>query len=81
MKNSYYAYKLEIAWKTFLETFFFSENTCGCVLGPWPREGLSSERLSLALEFFVSLALASSHVSSTPPLLSTVTMYQDFLSN
>ena len=27
------------------------ENTCGCVLGPWPwpREGLSSERLSLAL--------------------------------
>ena len=38
---------------------------------PWPREGLSSERLSLALasDFFVSLALASSLVSSTPPLL------------
>ena len=38
---------------------------------PWPREGLSSERLSLALPriFFVSLALASSLVSSTPPLL------------
>ena len=40
---------------------------------PWPRERLSSERLSLALasDFFVSLALAlaSSLVSSTPPLL------------
>ena len=38
---------------------------------PWPRECLSSERLSLALasDFFVSLALASSLVSSTPPLL------------
>ena len=37
---------------------------------PWPRECLSSERLSLALasDFFVSLALASSLVSSTPPL-------------
>ena len=37
---------------------------------PWPREGLSSEGLSLALasDFFASLALASSHVSSTPPL-------------
>ena len=51
---------------------FFVENTCGCVLGPWPRECLSSERLSLALasNFFVSLALASSLVSSTPPLVS-----------
>ena len=38
---------------------------------PWPRECLSLERLSLALasDFFVSLALASSLVSSTPPLL------------
>ena len=36
IKNSGYAYKLEIAWKTFLKTFFFLENTCGCVLGPWP---------------------------------------------
>ena len=37
---------------------------------PWPREGLSSEGLSLALasDFFVFLALASSLVSSTPPL-------------
>ena len=45
---------------------------------PWPRECLSSERLSLALAlawiFSVSLALAlaSSLVSSTPPLLVTV---------
>ena len=60
-----------------LSNFFFSESTCACVLGlglehscPWPRECLSSERLSLALasDFFVSLALASSLVSSTPPL-------------
>ena len=34
----------------------------------WPRECLSSEKLSLASDFFVSLALASSLVSSTPPL-------------
>ena len=36
---------------------------------PWPREGLSPEGLFLALGFFfVSLALASSLASSTPPL-------------
>ena len=63
--------------------FFFLESTCACVLGPqpwprafcsWPQECLSSERLSLALasDFFVSLALASILVSSTPPLLPTV---------
>ena len=44
--------------------FFVLESTCACVLGlehscPRPREGLTSERLSLA----------SSLVSSTPPLL------------
>ena len=43
---------------------------------PWPREVLSSEGLSLALasDFFVSLALAlaSSLVSSTPPLTNTI---------
>ena len=38
---------------------------------PWPREGLSSEGLSLASDFFVSLALASSLMSSTPPLIDT----------
>ena len=44
---------------------------------PWPRECLSSERLSLALasDFFVSLALASSLVSSTPPLVSWLLMF------
>ena len=47
----------KIFWKT-----FFLENTCACVLGLWPQEGLS-----LASNFFVSLA--SSLVSSTPPLL------------
>ena len=36
IKNCGYAYKLEIAWKIFLKHFFFSENTCACVLGPWP---------------------------------------------
>ena len=35
----------------------------------WPRECLSSERLSLASDFFVSLAWASSLVSSTPFLV------------
>ena len=58
---------VEIAWKIFVKTFFL-ESTCACVLGP-----LSSERLSLALasDFFVplALALASSLVSSTPPLI------------
>ena len=45
---------------------------------PWPRECLSSERLSLALasDFFVSLALASSFVSSTPPLWGTSLLSQ-----
>ena len=46
-QNSAYAYTLEVTWKSFLKTFFFLENTCGCVLGiervcprkgcPWPR--------------------------------------------
>ena len=74
---------VEIAWKTFVKTFFFfffwrALALVSLVLGlglehssPWPRECLSSERLSLALAsdcFFVSLALASSLESSTPPL-------------
>ena len=49
------------------EDLFFSENTYVCVLGlervcpwPWPRN------------FFVFLALASSLVSSTPPLVSSL---------
>ena len=47
-----------------MKTFFFLENTCACVLGlehscPWPREVLSSKRLSLALasDFFCVLGL------------------------
>ena len=81
IKNSGYAYELEVAWKTFLK-IFFSENTCGCV--PWSL-ALASSIPVLGLErvcpwprpcpriFFVSLALAmaSSHVSSTPPLLNS----------
>ena len=41
---------------------------------PWPRECLSSERLSLASDFFcvLALALASSLVFSTPPLVATL---------
>ena len=62
-----------------MKTFFFFWRALALVslvlgLEPsysWPRECLSSERLSLALasDFFVSLALASSLVSSTPPLV------------
>ena len=53
---------VEIAWKIFVNTFFFLESTCACVLGlehscPWPRECLSSERLSLASDFFCVLGL------------------------
>ena len=64
----------------FLEFFLRTLALLSLVLGlghehscPWPRESLSSERLSLALasDFFVSLALASSLVSSTPPLVRT----------
>ena len=72
---------LEIAWKNFEDLFcFFLENTCDCVLGlehssPWRREGLSSEGLSLASDIFVSLA--SSLVSSTPPLLKTQLFHSD----
>ena len=53
--------------KNFFEDlfFFFGEHLQLC---PWPREGLSSERLSLVSDFFVSLALASSLVFSNPPL-------------
>ena len=61
-----------------LKTFFFGEHlrVVSLVLGlglelffPWPRESLSSKGRFLASNFFVSLALASSLVSSTPPLV------------
>ena len=64
--------------KTFFFFFWRALALVSLVLGlglehscPWPRECLSLERLSLALasDFFVSLALASSLVSSTPPLI------------
>ena len=77
IKNPGYAYKSEIAWKKFFEDFLFStlaavslvfdlERSC-----PWPRGGLSSERLFLALasDFFCVLGLGLEPiVSSTPPL-------------
>ena len=78
-KKSGYANKLETAWKKIFNTFFFwrTLGPVSLVLGlglehscPWPREFLSSERLSLASNVFVSLALASSLVSSSPPLVS-----------
>ena len=52
--------------KNFCEDLFFGEHLRLC---PWPRECLSSERLSLASDFFCVLGLGSSLVSSTPPLL------------
>ena len=72
---------LEIAWKIFVKTFkdlfFFGEHLRLC---PWPRAFLSlASRVSVLGKavlglgfFFVSLALASSLVSSTPPLLNTI---------
>ena len=65
---------LEIAWKIFVKTFFFFffESTCACVLGlglehscTWPREVLSSERLSLASDFFCVLGLEPCVLDST----------------
>ena len=80
-KNFWKTFFCEIAWKIFVKGFFFFlESTCACVLGPWPwpRAFLSlASRVSLLGKavlglglgfFFVSLALASSLVSSTPPL-------------
>ena len=64
--------------KLFWKPFFFLENTCCCVLGPWlwPRAFLSlawrvsvlgkTVLLASVSDFYVSLA--SSFVSSTPPL-------------
>ena len=73
--------------KNVCEDFFFWKALAlvSSVLGlehscPWPRESLSSERQSLALasDFFVSLALASCLVSSTPPLLATHRSFTGF---
>ena len=67
-KNFRRRFLLENAWKKILKTFFFLENTCACVIHPWPWPraflslasiGLSSARLSLALasDFFCALGL------------------------
>ena len=75
MKNFFFGDCL----KNFSEDVFFLESTCACVLGlwPWPRAFLSlasrgavlgRDVLGFDRGFFVSLALASSLVSSTPPL-------------
>ena len=39
---------------------------------PWPRKGLSSERLTLALAWDFFMSLASSLVSSTPPPITAI---------
>ena len=39
--------------KIFFEDVFFSENTCRLCPWLWPQEGLFSEGLSLASDFFV----------------------------
>ena len=69
---------LEITWKKILKTFFFGEHLR---LWPWflassiPVLGLKRSVFGTAVIglgfFFVSLALASRLVSSTPPLVST----------
>ena len=45
-----------------MKTFFFGEHLCLC---PWPRECLSSERLSLALDFFCVFGLEPCVLDST----------------
>ena len=49
--------------------FLYLEKLCGCVLGPWPWPRI----------FFVSLALASTLVSSTPPLLLILIFIKSFI--
>ena len=64
LKNFFEDLFFEIAGKFFLKILFFLENTCACVHGPWLAKNISVLGLGC---FFVSLALASSLVSSTPP--------------
>ena len=91
LKNFYFIYLFIlffIFWRTVaLESLLLGlglERFC-----PWPRKGLSSEELSLALtlDFFciygccsrhMSLVLTSSLMSSTTPLAVTVPLYQQF---
>ena len=69
---------VEIAGKIFVKTFFFSRALAlvFLVLGfglehfcPWPRECLSSEKLSLASDFFCVLGLGLEACVLDPPLL------------
>ena len=79
IKNSGYAYEIGDRPKNFFEDLSFLRTLVAVFLAlglglehscPWPRKGLSSEMLSLASNFFVSLALVSSLVSSSSPLVS-----------
>ena len=64
--------------KNFCKDPFFLESTCACVLGPWPRECLSSKRLSLALasDFFcvLGLGLESCVLDSTSAYLPIIAL-------
>ena len=73
IKNSGHAYKLEIAWKKILDIFFGEYLR----LFPWflASRGSVLEKAVLGHGlgfFFVSLALASSLVSSIPPLWGSI---------
>ena len=64
--------------KLFRRPFFF-ENTCGCVLGPWPRAFLSLAsrgsvlgKAVLGLGFFCVLGLKPCVLDSTSGILSPV---------
>ena len=95
MKTFFFFFFWKSPEKLFVKTSFFFWRALALVslvlgLGlehssPWPRECLSSERLSLALAlasgFFVSLALASSLVSSTPPLGVSISHFLDSFIN
>ena len=64
--------------KLFLRPFFVLENTCGCVLGPWPRAFLSLASrgsvlgkavLGLGLGFFCVLGLEPYVLDSTSAIV------------
>ena len=90
VKTFFFFFFLEIAWKIFVKTFFFFFLESTCALCPWslalassiPVLGLESVCPRKGCPwpwpwpriFFVSLALASSLVSSTPPLTSTMSL-------
>ena len=73
LENVWVFQKISVVWEWWP---FFLEITFA--LCPWPREGLPSVGLSLASDFLVSLTLASSLESSTPPLLIIFFQFQTF---